>query len=70
MKFKRAVKKVVNLGQIFFMKEKLSGLIRHALTFVGGLAVAKGLVEESMIAEVIGGIMTLIGAIWSISVKK
>jgi hypothetical protein len=63
-------KKFVNLGQIFFMKEKLSGLIRHALTFLGGLAVAKGLVEESMIAEVIGGVMTLIGAIWSISVKK
>ena len=58
------------MGQIFFMKEKLSGLIRHALTFLGGLAVAKGLVEESMIAEVIGGVMTLIGAIWSISVKK
>ena len=55
---------------MFFMKEKLTGLIRHALTFLGGLAVAKGLVEESMIAEVIGGVMTLIGAIWSISVKK
>ena len=52
------------------MKEKLSGLIRHALTFVGGLAVAKGLLDESMVVEVIGGIMTPIGAIWSITVKK
>jgi len=52
------------------MKEKVSGLIRHALTFVGGLAVAKGLVEESMMVEVIGGIMTLIGAAWSIFAKK
>lgn len=52
------------------MKEKLTGLIRHALTFVGGLAVSKGLIDESLIVEVIGAVMTLIGAIWSVSVKK
>jgi hypothetical protein len=52
------------------MKEKLTGLVRHALTFVGGLAVAKGLVDESMMVEVIGALMTLIGAIWSVASKK
>lgn len=52
------------------MKEKVLGLVRHALTFVGGLAVAKGLLDESLVVEVIGGLMTLVGSIWSISSKK
>jgi hypothetical protein len=52
------------------MKEKVLGIVRHALTFAGGLAVAKGILGESMLEEVIGGVMTLIGAIWSIASKK
>lgn len=52
------------------MKDQLLGLIRHALTFVGGIIVAKGLVDESLSQEVIGGVMTLVGAIWSIVNKK
>jgi hypothetical protein len=52
------------------MKEKVLGLIRHALTFVGGVAVAKGLVDESLSVEIIGGLMTLIGSVWSLAVKK
>lgn len=52
------------------MKEKVLGILRHALTFAGGLAVAKGLIEESMLQEVIGGVVTLVGAIWSIASKE
>jgi hypothetical protein len=52
------------------MKDQLLGLIRHALTFVGGIIVAKGLVDESLSEEVIGGVMTLVGAVWSIVNKK
>jgi hypothetical protein len=52
------------------MKDQLLGLIRHALTFVGGIVVAKGLVDESLSQEVIGGVMTLVGAVWSIVAKK
>lgn len=52
------------------MKDQVLGLIRHALTFVGGVIVAKGLVDEGMFQEVLGGIMTLVGAIWSIASKK
>jgi hypothetical protein len=52
------------------MKEKVLGLIRHALTFVGGIVVAKGLLDESLAVEVIGGIMTLVGSVWSIASKK
>ena len=52
------------------MKEQVLGLIRHALTFAGGIVVAKGLVAEGVSEEMIGGIMTLIGAIWSVLDKK
>ena len=52
------------------MKDQLSGLIRHVLTFVGGIIVTKGLIDESLVQEVIGGIMTLVGAVWSIIAKK
>ena len=52
------------------MKDQLSGLIRHGLTALGGFLVAKGLIEDSLIQDAIGAVMTLIGVIWSVSAKK
>lgn len=52
------------------MKDQVLGLIRHALTFVGGVIVAKGLVDEVLFQEILGGVMTLVGAIWSVASKK
>jgi hypothetical protein len=52
------------------MKDQILGLIRHTLTFVGGIAVAKGLIDESSVPEILGAIVTLIGSIWSVMVKK
>jgi hypothetical protein len=49
--------------------EQVMGIIRHILTFVGGVVVAKGLVDEALITEIIGGTLTLIGGIWSIVSK-
>lgn len=51
-------------------KEKILGIIRHTLTFVGGLLVMKGLIDETIVSEVIGGVMTLTGTIWSVLNKK
>lgn len=51
-------------------KDQLLGILRHVLTFVGGILVVKGLAEESLIEEAIGGVSTLIGSIWSIVAKK
>ncbi|HEU0310666.1 MAG TPA: hypothetical protein VFR36_05560 [Sphingomicrobium sp.] len=45
--------------------DKVSGLIRHVLTFGAGYLVAKGLIDETMTAEVVGAAMTLIGLVWS-----
>jgi hypothetical protein len=51
-------------------KEQILGIVRHALTFIGGIVVMKGLVDETLVTELIGGAMTLTGAIWSIINKK
>lgn len=51
-------------------KEQIMGIIRHALTFVGGIIVMKGFVDKATITEIVGGAMTLTGAIWSIVDKK
>ncbi len=51
-------------------KEQVMGIIRHTLTFVGGILITKGLIDEAASQEVIGGVLTLVGTIWSIIIKK
>jgi len=47
-------------------KETILGIVRHVLTFVGGIVVAKGLLDEGIVTAVIGGALTVVGAVWSI----
>ena len=51
-------------------KEQILGITRHALTFVGGNLVMKGLVDETTVTEIIGGLITLAGTIWSVIDKN
>jgi len=51
-------------------KEMILGLVRHALTFLGGFFVLKGWVSEAISQEVIGGVMSLVGTLWSVFSKK
>ena len=51
-------------------KEQFLGIVRHTLTFVGGILITKGLIDEAASQEVIGGVLTLVGTIWSIVIKK
>lgn len=51
-------------------KEQLMGIVRHTMTFLGGLLIAKGLIDDATLLELIGGATTLAGAIWSIVAKK
>jgi hypothetical protein len=51
-------------------KEQIYGLIRHALTVVGGVLVAKGYIEEDIVPEAVGAIVALIGVVWSYQAKK
>jgi len=50
-------------------KEQVLGIARHTLTFVGGILVMKGLIDESTVQEIIGGLITLGGTVWSVIAK-
>lgn len=52
------------------VKQQTLGIIRHALTFVGGIIVMKGLLDEGSVSEISGLTMTFIGAIWSVLDKR
>ena len=51
-------------------KEQLQGIVRHTLTFVGGILVLKGYIDESTLTEVIGASVTLAGTLWSVFSKQ
>lgn len=51
-------------------KEQILGIVRHGLTFVGGILIMKGLVDEATVTEIIGGVITLAGTIWSVIEKN
>lgn len=51
-------------------KEMIFGLIRHTLTFIGGVLVIKGVVNEATYTEISGALLTLIGGVWSVIEKK
>lgn len=50
--------------------DKITGLLRHILTFVGGYLVTSGIIDEQMLTEVVGAIITLVGFVWSWTSKK
>jgi hypothetical protein len=47
-------------------KEQVLGIIRHTLTFIGGILIIKGVSSEEVINETIGIAITAIGSIWSL----
>ena len=50
-------------------KEQILGVVRHTLTFVGGILLAKGLIDQSLLTDMIASIMVLVGGVWSILSK-
>ena len=51
-------------------KEQILGIVRHGLTFIGGILITKGLIDEATATEIIGGVITLAGTIWSVIAKN
>ncbi len=51
-------------------QEQALGILRHTLTFVGGVLIARGIVTEGWVADVVGAVMTLVGSIWSVADKN
>jgi hypothetical protein len=50
-------------------KEQVLGIVRHVLTFGGGILMAKGFADEALAEELVGGLITVIGGAWSIVAK-
>ena len=51
-------------------KDQVLGIIRHALTFVGGILIMNGLASEEITEEAIGAVLTAVGSVWSIIKNK
>jgi len=51
-------------------KEQVLGIIRHALTFVGGILIMKGLASEGATQEAIGAVIAAVGSVWSLLKNK
>ena len=51
-------------------KEQVMGIVRHSLTFIGGIVVAKGYIDNATVTEIVGSVVTLAGAVWSIINKN
>lgn len=47
-------------------KEQILSIIRQALTATGAILITAGVMKEGMTTEILGTIMTLISAVWSI----
>lgn len=45
-------------------KDTILSIVRHALTFGGGLLVTKGIASESIVETAIAAVITLVGAVW------
>lgn len=51
-------------------KEQVAGLVRHLVTFGGGFLIAKGWVDESLVAEAATVVASLVAVMWSIVSKE
>jgi hypothetical protein len=51
-------------------KEQIQGIVRHGLTFIGGIVVMKGLATDAVVQELIGTSLTIFGLVWSIASKQ
>lgn len=64
------INKLINKIIFKIMKEKVLAIVRHGLTFVGGVLVTQGILDAEIYLELSGAVMTLVGGIWSILDKK
>ena len=50
-------------------KNQILGILRHSLTFIGGILITKGFIDETLSNEIVGSIITLTGLVWSVIEK-
>jgi hypothetical protein len=49
--------------------DQLLGIIRHSLSIIGGVLIAFGYASEGIVETIIGSVIALTSAIWSIRSK-
>jgi uncharacterized membrane protein len=52
------------------INEFVAGLIRHAITALGGALVAAGYVNSEEWATIAGALAVLVGVVWSVIAKR
>lgn len=62
--FRRNKKQQTKEPKLNLMQSAIIALLRHILTFIGGTIVAKGLVSEEVMLELVGGLLTLLSTGW------
>jgi hypothetical protein len=51
-------------------KNQILSLIRHTLTFVGGVLLTHGTIDESVMEQIIATTLSLVGLVWGVIEKK
>lgn len=51
-------------------KEQFLGIVRHSLTFLGGVVIAGGLIDAGAYTELTGAVITIAGVVWSYIDKR
>jgi hypothetical protein len=51
-------------------KDQIFGVVRHVLTAVGGILIAKGVIDDALWGEIVGGALSLAATIWSVVDKR
>lgn len=47
-------------------REQVEGMVRHALTALGGVLVARGVIDESLVEPLVGTGLAAFGVAWSL----
>jgi hypothetical protein len=56
-------------GATMLNQAMVLGLVRHVLTLVGGYLAAKGLLDPANVDTVVGAVLAIAGAGWSVKAK-
>jgi len=48
----------------------VTAIVRHFMTFIGGILVARGLFDAGMVESLTGAMVTISGVVWSVLNKK
>ena len=46
------------------------GVIRHSITFIGGLLITFGTMDQETVTQIIGGIMAAVSFTWSVNTNN